>query len=143
MIPAERLATASLQEITAEMVQLRRDIDARELDFSRLAAAVAKFDYWDDGSSSAIECFTFECHMTRNAASDSIAVGQQLYAIPESVQAMRAGEIGFAHLPVMARTAKAVGDAFDESVVLKKARDCTAGEFSPARHKPLAVDAPT
>jgi hypothetical protein len=73
MIPAERLATASLQEITAEMVQLRRDIAARELDFSRLAAAVAKFDYWDDGSSSAIEWITFECLMTRNAASDSIA----------------------------------------------------------------------
>jgi hypothetical protein len=42
---------------------------------------------------------------------------------------MRAGEIGFAHLPVMARTAKAVGDAFDESVLLKKARNCTAGKF--------------
>src|SRR5258708_24861793 len=111
MIPAERLATASLQEITAEMVQLRRDIDARELDFSRLAAAVAKFDYLDDGSSSAIEWITFECHMTRNAASDSIAVGQQLDAIPESIQALRAGEAGVAHLPAMASTAKAVRDA--------------------------------
>jgi hypothetical protein len=129
MIPAERLATASLQEITAEMVQLRRNIDARELDFSRLAAAVAKFDYWDDGSSSAIEWITFECHMTRNAASDSIAVGEQLSQIPESIQDMRAGEIGFAHLPVMARTAKAVGDLFDERVLLKKARNCTAGKF--------------
>src|SRR5258708_40152304 len=118
MIPAERLATASLQEITAEMVQLRRDIDARELDFSRLAAAVAKFDYWDDGSSSAIEWITFECHMTRSAASDAIAVGQQLHTIPETIQALRAGEIGFAHLPVMARTAKAVGHAFVEDGVL-------------------------
>jgi hypothetical protein len=129
MIPAERLASASLQEITAEMVDLRRDIDARELDFSRLAAAVAKFDYWDDGSGTAIEWITVECNVTRNAASDAIAVGEQLSQIPESIQALHAGEIGFAHVPVMARTAKAVGAAFDESVLLKKARNCTPGRF--------------
>jgi hypothetical protein len=129
MINAERLATASLKEITAEMVQLRRDIDDRELYFSRLAAAVAEFDYWDDESHTALEWITFECKMTRNAASDSIAVGEHLAQLPESIQAVRAGEIGFAHMPVMARTAKAVGDAFDESVLLKKARECTAGKF--------------
>jgi hypothetical protein len=129
MINAERLATASLQEITAEMVRVRRDIDERKLYFSQLAAAVAGFDYWDDGSSTAIEWITFECKVTRNDAADSIAVGEQLSRMPESIQAMRADEIGFAHMPVVARTAKAVGDAFDEKVLLKKARDCSAGKF--------------
>src|SRR4030088_651344 len=42
---------------------------------------------------------------------------------------MRQDEIGFTHMPVVARTAKAVGDAFDEKVLLKKARDCSAGKF--------------
>jgi hypothetical protein len=129
MINAERLASASLQEITAEMVRVRRDIDERKLYFSQLAAAVAGFDYWDDGSSTAIEWITFECKVTRNDAADSIAVGEQLSRMPESIQAMRADEIGFAHMPVVARTAKAVGDAFDEKVLLKKARDCSAGKF--------------
>ena len=42
---------------------------------------------------------------------------------------MQAGEIGFAHMPVMARTAKAVGDVFDEKVLLAKARKVSAGKF--------------
>jgi hypothetical protein len=129
MIHAERLATASLQEITAEMVRVRRDIDERKLYFSQLAAAIAGFDYWEDGCSTAIEWITFECKVTRNDAADSIAVGEQLSRMPESIQAMRADEIGFAHMPVVARTAKAVGDAFDEKILLKKARDCSAGKF--------------
>jgi hypothetical protein len=129
MIPAERLATATLNEIAAEMVSIRREIDERELDFCRLAAALAEFNCWDHGGDTAIEWITFECKMTRNAAADCIAVGERLSQIPESIQAMRAGEIGFAHMPVMARTAKAVGDAFDERVLLKKARDCSAGKF--------------
>jgi hypothetical protein len=129
MINAERLATASLQEITAEMVRVRRDIDERKLYFSQLAAAVAGFDYWDDGSSTAIEWITFECKVTRNDAADSIAVGEQMSRMPESIHAMHAGEIGFAHMPVMARTAKAVGDVFDEKVLLAKAKKVTAGKF--------------
>jgi hypothetical protein len=129
MINAERLASASLQEITAEMVRVRRDIDDGKLYFSQLAAAVAGFDYWDDGSGTAIEWITFECKVTRNDAADSIAVGEQLSRMPESIQAMRADEIGFAHMPVIARTAKAVGNVFDEKVLLAKAKRVTAGKF--------------
>jgi hypothetical protein len=129
MIHAEGLATASLDEITAEMVHVRRQIDERELYFSRLAAVVAEIGRWDDESDTAINWITFNCKMTRNAAADCVAVGEQLSQIPESIQAMRDGEIGFAHMPVMARTAKAVGDAFDERALLKKARNCSAGKF--------------
>jgi hypothetical protein len=129
MIDAERLASTSIAEITAEMNGVRRQIDELELDFSRLAASLAGFNCWDQAESTAIEWITFECKVTRNLASDAIAVGEQLSRIPESIQAMRAGEIGFAHLPVMARTAKAVGDVFEERVLLKKARNCTPGKF--------------
>jgi hypothetical protein len=129
MISAERLAHSTLAELEHEMVQVGREIDERKLLFSRLAAAVAEHDCWDDGSDTAINHISFSCHVSRNDAADAIAVGQQLGAIPESIQAMRAGEIGFAHLPVMARTARAVGDAFDERVLLKKARNCSAGKF--------------
>jgi hypothetical protein len=116
MIHAERPATASLDELTAEMVQMRREIDQCELEFSRLAAAVAEIDCWDEESDTAINWITFNCKMTRNVAADCVAVGEQLSRMPESIQAMHAGEIGFAHMPVMARTAKAVGNVFDEKV---------------------------
>jgi hypothetical protein len=42
---------------------------------------------------------------------------------------MHAGEIGYAHMTVMARTAAAVGEAFDEKPLLAKARECSAGKF--------------
>jgi hypothetical protein len=129
MIHAERLAHSTLAELEREMGLVQGKIDEHKLYFSRLAAAVAELGCWDDGTDTAINHISFSCHVSRNDAADAIAVGQQLCAIPESIQAMRTGEIGFAHLPVMARTAKAVGDAFDERVLLKKARKCSAGKF--------------
>ena len=129
MIDAERLATASLHEITAEMVRVRREIDVHELYFCRLAAAVAEVERWDDGGDTAADWVRFHCHLKRNEACDRIAVGEQLPQLPESIQAVQAGEIGFAHMTVMARTAKAVGDGFDETVLLEKARKFSAGKF--------------
>jgi hypothetical protein len=129
MIHAERPATASLDEITAKMVRLRRHIDELELDFSRLAAAAAQIGCWDEESDTAINWITFNCKMTRNLAADCVAVGEQMSRMPQSIQAMHAGDIGFAHMPVMARTAKAVGAVFDEKVLLAKAKKVTAGKF--------------
>jgi hypothetical protein len=130
MIPAERLAGGvTLAELEREMCQVQREIDEARLYFSRLAAAVAERDCWDDQSDTAINFISLTFHVTRNDASDAIAVGEQLSRIPESIQAMRAGEIGFAHLPVMARTAKAVGDLFFERVLLKTARKVSPGKF--------------
>ena len=129
MINAERLAECGLAELESEMVQVQSEIDERKLYFSRLAAALAQLGCWDDGSDTAINHIAFTCHVSRNDASDAIAVGEQMARIPESIQALRAGEIGFAHLPVMARTAKAVGDLFDERVLLKTARKVTPGKF--------------
>jgi len=129
MIPAERLAECGLAELESEMVQVQSEIDERKLYFSRLAAALAGLGCWDDESDTAINHIAFTCHVSRNDASDAIAVGEQLSRIPESVQALGAGEIGFAHLPVMARTAKACGDLFDERVLLKTARKVTPGKF--------------
>src|SRR5258708_28173870 len=106
MIPAERLAFATLAELESEMVQLQGEIDERKLYFSRLAAAVADHGCWDDGGDTAIDEIVISCHVSRNDAGDAIAVGQQLDAIPESVQAMRAGHIGFPHLPLEATTGK-------------------------------------
>src|SRR5437660_4303484 len=71
----------------------------------------------------------FNSPMTSNAAGARIAVGGNLGRMAESAQAMQSGEIGFTHLVEMARTADAVGDAFDETKLLELARESSPGKF--------------
>ena len=130
MINAERLASTSPEEIAAEMIRVRREIDERELYWSRLAVAFDASLYWnDEGSNTAIDWMRINCHMTQPAAANRVAVGSQLSRMPESAQAVSAGEIGFAHVTVMARTAIAVGAAFNETALLDKARKLSPGKF--------------
>src|SRR2546430_7589563 len=136
MLPADA-------EIAYRLLELRQFIDSLELEYSRLAADFEKSKHWEhQGSNSAIDWMRFHCHMTSNAAADRVAVGERAAEMPESVQAMRAGDIGFAHLTVMARTANAVGEAFDEGRLLQLARDNSPGKFHyKCLHYRHAVDA--
>jgi len=105
-------------------------IDMLMLSFSCEAAEFAATDAWEeDGSASAIDWIRFNCHLTSVAAADRIAVGESLQRMPLSVEAAGKGEIGFAHLKGMARTADAVGDRFEEAVLLEKARENSPGKF--------------
>ncbi len=118
------------EEIAYQLITLRRVIDQLELKFSRLAAEFVQTDFSvDEGSASPYDWIRFNCHMTSNAAGDRVAVGERVSDMPESAQAMDDGEIGFAHLTVMARTANAVGQAFDETRLLKLARENSPGKF--------------
>jgi hypothetical protein len=72
--------------------------------------------------------------MTGGAAADRVAVGEQLAHLPDAVGAMAAGEIGFPHLALIARTASALAESetakpFDEARVLEKARHFSVGKF--------------
>jgi hypothetical protein len=112
------------------LIQRRRVIDLQELAFAREAAEFAASDAWDeDGSVSAIDWMRFTCHMTAGVAANAIAVGEALPRLPESHQAVVDGEIGFAHLAVMARTAEALGERFDEKVLVEKAKENSPGKF--------------
>ena len=66
--------------------------------------------------------------MTSTAAADRISIGRHLSKLRKSVQAMEAGDIGFAHLTVMARTASAV-KSFDEAKLLPLAKENSPGRF--------------
>ena len=97
---------------------------------SRLAAELAAGRQWDeDGFNGAYDWIRINCHVPANVAGDYLTVGAHLPQLAQSVQAMLAGEIGFAHLAVMARTAQAVGKAFDETKLLPLAKDNSAGKF--------------
>ena len=129
--------------LALDLVGLRREIDRLELRFSQAAAAFAGTGYWDEeGSNSALDWIRINCRVTSNAAADRLSVGRRVADLDRSVEAMHAGEIGFAHVTVMARTAEAVGEAFDEGRLLQLARDNSPGKFHyKCLHYRHAVDA--
>jgi len=98
--------------------------------FAQDAAEFAKTDAWEeDGSATAIDWIRFNCNMASGAAANSVAVGETIARLPESSQALTEGEIGFAHLTTMARTANALDERFDEAPLLQKARANSPGKF--------------
>ena len=112
------------------LIGLRRQIDLLELEFSRLAAEFSACDYFmEEGFTTPINWIRVNCHMNAPAAADRVAVGECMAQMPESHQALEAGEIGFAHLVVMARTAQELEANFDESELIAKARQATPGKF--------------
>ena len=137
------LADLTPEERRVRLIQKRRVIDLMELSFSREAAEYAATkDYEDQGSVSPIDWIRFNCHMTGPSAADRVAVGELAPQLASSVDALADGEIGFAHLVVMARTADAVGAKFNETPLLKKACENSPGKFHHiCRHYRHAIDA--
>src|SRR5438477_4171592 len=123
-------ASPSQREITRELVLRERQLALLQLEASVLACQLLENGFLEDaGYNSPTDWLRFNCHLTDKVASDRIQVGEQLAAMPASVEAMRAGEIGYGHLTVMARTAEAVGKRFEESRLLPLARKHTPGKF--------------
>src|SRR5579864_9090072 len=117
-------------ELGEELINLRHEIDMMELAFCSRAAEFAATEEWDaQGSVSPIDWIRLNCHMTGNAAADRVAVGERMAELPESLQALAATRIGFAHLAVMTRTADAVGERFDETALVALARESSPGKF--------------
>src|ERR1700716_2155530 len=119
-----------VSDLDRELIRKCLERDLLDLEIASLAAQHAEGDTWDQaGFNSAIDWMRFNCHMTSNAAADSIAVGKNLWRMPESVQKVAQGEIGYAHTKAMARTANALGTKFDEAPLLEKARENSPGKF--------------
>ena len=112
----------------------RRVIDRFELDFSIDAASFVQNDAFQENAEPVTDWFRHECGMQFGTAVDRLNVGQQLEKLPESAVAVVNGEIGFAHLSVMARMVRDIDQAvlktgFDESAVLEKAKTYTPGRL--------------
>jgi hypothetical protein len=131
MLATQDVCSPSPNDLRRErLIQSRRVIDLLEVGFARKAAEFAASDAWDeDGSVSANDWLRFHCHMNAGAAANSIAVGEMLERLPESHQAVVDGEIGFAHLATMARTAEALDGRFDETILVDKAKESSPGKF--------------
>src|ERR1700693_5854967 len=110
-----------------ELIRLRRVIDQLELQFSSVAAAFAATEETEwQGHVSPIQWMRNQCGMTAAAAWKAICVGDQAAALPHSIGAVSEGRIGFAHLAVLAGTARALRESptaagFDEKPLLDNA----------------------
>jgi len=135
--------TPSGEAIARELIRVRHAIDELEVEFSRLAGDFDKTNWWDyEGFNTAADWIRFNCHMNSHAAYGAFAVAATESEMPATMNAMRAGEIGFAHVATMARTAVDVGGAFDENDLLPLARTYTPGKFfHKCVHYRHAVDA--
>jgi hypothetical protein len=118
------------QAIGEELMQVQREIDLRQLKFARLASEFELSDYYqEDGFTTPINWIRFNCHLNQGAAADRVAVGDCIEKLPQSLEAMEAGEIGFAHVVVMARTAEALPDGFKEAELINDAKKLTPGRL--------------
>src|SRR6266704_564540 len=117
-------------EILEELIRRRLSIDGDKIEFSLLAAKFAQTDEYDEqGFDSPIACIKATCHMRGGAAADRVCVGEQLERLDKSAEAVAAGEIGFPHLALMARTSVACGEKFDEARLLRHARKESVVKF--------------
>jgi Domain of unknown function (DUF222)/HNH endonuclease len=133
--------------LAAEMIQERHAIDLLELDFSENAGCLVESgEEALDGSASHIDWIRHSCKMSSSTAADRVSVGEQLANLPASAQAVADGEIGFAHLSVIARAASALAASktaapFDEHLLLDAAREMSVGRlWHLARHVRHAAD---
>src|SRR6266705_430102 len=130
-------------QLAENLIAKQRQSDVLLLEISELAAQLAETNHFDDeGFNSPIDWMRFNCHLTEKAAADRIAVGRMAPRLSESVQALQAGEIGFAHLATMARTVEHVGRHADLYELLDLARNMTPGKFFyECQHYRHSVDA--
>jgi hypothetical protein len=104
--PPQALTAADLGE---QLIRLRHGIDLLELGFAADAAVFAGTDEYEvQGSTSAVDWLRHNCRMSGHAAARAVAAGEQCPSLPESVAALEAGRIGFAHFSLLAGVSRAL-----------------------------------
>ena len=129
--PSSPLAQYPLAPKLEELGRRRLNIDHEELEWSRLAAEVAASgEHQKYGFFNPVDWLRVTFGMGEGMVRDRITVGRQLDRLSLAVAALEKGEIGFAHLVVLARTAEALKDRpIDEAKLLLRARAETVNRF--------------
>src|SRR5262245_56657975 len=122
-------------QLARDLPRLRHAVDLLELHFAKDAAAFSLTDEADlQGSRTPIDWIRHNCRMSGHAAADRVRVGKQLHRLPESAEATNEGRIGYAHLSLIASTARAIAESdpskpFDERPLLDGALEHSVGKF--------------
>jgi len=134
-------AACDPSDVATQLVQLRSGMDRLEVLFSRTAGTFAATDECENqGATGPIEWIRHNCRMSSSAAAEKVCVGEQLERMPQLVEALFAGRVGFGHLAHTARTARklttsATGRGFDETELLVQAEGMSVGKYGYAcRH---------
>jgi hypothetical protein len=133
-------------ELGAELIALRHQCDRLELEFSETAAMFAATSEADlYGANTPIDWIRHNCRMGAHAAAERVCVGEQMAVLPQSIEAVDHGEIGFAHLALMARTADALAESetardFDEGALLAQAAEVSVSRFRHICHHARHAD---
>jgi len=128
MIAASDDCDLTIEDRVERLVEIERGVDVLKLVMARYAAEVAaSMQFQRLGYCSPLDWLKKEMKVTTHEAGDLICVGEQMEAITASVDAMMAGEIGFAHLVEIARAAEALRTSatsrgFDEHRLLERAK---------------------
>jgi len=112
-----RLAALDLDGVPAAglgdgLAAMRRDIDALEAQCCRW---LLRFDrtrgFEMEGSNSAVSWLRGVCRLSGGAAAERVQVARQLAQLPDTQASFDAGEIGYQHAAVIARSAAELGVA--------------------------------
>jgi hypothetical protein len=131
----QRLRAKAPEVLRDDLSRLRRIIDRVELEFATVAGAFAETEEEEwQGCLSPVQWLRVECGMTSAAAASAIAVGSHAEVLAESVGAVEDGKLGFAHLALMASTARAFREsptatAFEEQPLLQQAMSHELSRF--------------
>jgi hypothetical protein len=130
MLARQDICPSHGAELGEELKRVLHEQDLLSLRAASLAAQFARTNEYDEeGYASPTDWIRFNCHVTSVTAADLIAVGENLQRMPGSTRALAEGEIGFAHIKAMARTADALETKFSEAPLLDKARENSPGKF--------------
>jgi uncharacterized protein DUF222 len=85
-----------------ELAELRRLVDALELEFSSSARTFqVQGGHQVEGAPSAVSWLRHNCKMSSTSAADRLCVGKELESLPKVAEALAAGEIGYQSTSVL------------------------------------------
>ena len=108
-VPADEVAQRTF------LAEFRNLLNRGELTFAGLAGCYSQVLAEDDHALSPIESLRYDCKMSSTAAVAAVNVGEHLELVTLSRAALEEGRIGFAHLNLIAYTAKFIGEGFKEA----------------------------
>jgi Domain of unknown function (DUF222)/HNH endonuclease len=138
--------TADLEpdDFAGRVIRSRQVIDRLEVLALHDTARLAKTEMFEyDDTTTPLQWMRHHCKVSYAVARDRTAVAEQLPRLTQSVEAVLNGDIGFAHLVVMAHTAAVISEPtsqssdgtpaieppFNETQLLEQAKRCTPGRF--------------
>ncbi len=118
-------------DLRSETIALAHFRDLVELALARLSAQLAESQLWEEeGFLSPVAWLRQEAKLASGVAAERVAVGSRLEQVPHSLQALEQGQIGFAHLALLVRTAEFCEPGrFGERPLLEKARTQSVSRF--------------